>query len=62
MSEPRTVLILFPEGGDAAPSSLQELINAVADSGARVQTHACDNRYDEVLDAVEQADVITFWR
>jgi hypothetical protein len=38
------------------------LLDALEAAGARVQSHPCDDRYDEILDAVEQVDTIVLWR
>jgi hypothetical protein len=62
MSESRRVLLLFPGFDNAKGPAPQTLIDALEDEGALVQAHPCDDRYDEVLDAVEQVDTIVFWR
>jgi hypothetical protein len=62
MSDSTSVLILFPEAGKDVKPSLQELHNALGAAGARVQTHGCDENFEEILDAVEQADKVLVWR
>jgi hypothetical protein len=62
MSDTTTVLILVPQSGNDAKPSLQELVDALSGAGARVQTHACDEKFAEILDAVEQADKVLVWR
>ncbi|MEJ2107771.1 MAG: hypothetical protein P8X48_10685 [Acidiferrobacteraceae bacterium] len=62
MNESRRVLLLFPGPDKAKGPAPQLLIDALEAAGARVQAHSCDDRYDEILDAVEQVDTIVFWR
>lgn len=62
MNESRRVLLLFPGPDNVKGPAPQTLIDALEAAGAQVQTYSCDDRYDEILDAVEQVDTIVFWR
>jgi hypothetical protein len=59
----KKILILYVEAENkAAPGArLADLADSLIGLGAQVTLRECNQRYDEILDAVALADSVIFW-